>query len=117
MDIPIPGGGDAVSYRLHRHQVVAGTLPEVWAFFKEPRNLESITPHRRWYHRHRFSPVEGGVAIEDLVEYELPLGALGRIVHTIAVRRQLEKIFDYRTQRIALRYPNRTVSASAVVPG
>lgn len=149
-----------MNYRLHRRQVVAATLPEVWAFFKEPSNLESITPpwlgfrivgasdgdlrvgtairyrlrlhgvpfywesriaeylegeqfadeqvrgpYRRWYHRHRFSAVDGGVAIEDEVEYQLPFGFLGRLAHTVLVRRQLEEIFDYRAQVIAVRFP------------
>jgi ligand-binding SRPBCC domain-containing protein len=33
-----------MSYRLHRRQVVAGTLPEVFAFFSDPFNLAVITP-------------------------------------------------------------------------
>ena len=33
-----------MSYRLHRTQMVGGTLEEVFAFFKDHRNLEAITP-------------------------------------------------------------------------
>ncbi|MDA1104744.1 MAG: SRPBCC family protein [Gemmatimonadetes bacterium] len=53
-------------------------------------------PYKRWYHRHLFNEVTAGVEIVDIVEYELPLGPLGRIVHAAVIRSQLESIFDYR---------------------
>jgi ligand-binding SRPBCC domain-containing protein len=146
-------------YRLERHQVVGGTLAEVFAFFKDPHNLEAITPpwlgfsvfkatdrevhagtriryrlrlhgiplqwesciteyaenamfadkqvtgpYRMWHHRHLFREVTGGVRIEDIVDYEMPLGVLGRLVHALAVRRQLRAIFDYRAEKIGNRF-------------
>lgn len=33
-----------MTYRLEHTQLVTGDLPEVFAFFKDPRNLETITP-------------------------------------------------------------------------
>jgi ligand-binding SRPBCC domain-containing protein len=62
-------------------------------------------PYRRWYHRHYFEEVEGGVEILDVVEYQLPLGPLGRVAHAVVVRRQLEEIFDYRHQMIQKLFP------------
>ena len=38
--------------------------------------------------------------MEDHVEYALPFGLLGRLVHRLRVRRQLEEIFDYRRRAI-----------------
>ncbi len=38
--------------------------------------------------------------IEDLVAYELPLGPVGGLVNRIAVRRELEAIFDFRQAQI-----------------
>lgn len=61
-------------------------------------------PYRRWYHRHRFRAVDGGVEIEDLVEYELPLGVLGQLVHSAIVRRQLRQIFEFRRERVRERF-------------
>jgi ligand-binding SRPBCC domain-containing protein len=58
-------------------------------------------PDRQWYHRHLFRAVSGGVEITDIVDYRLPLGALGRLAHVVAVRRQLQAIFDYRERRVA----------------
>jgi hypothetical protein len=36
----------------------------------------------------------------DTVEYVLPFGFLGRVAHALQVRRNVEKIFDYRYERI-----------------
>ncbi|MBA2290841.1 MAG: SRPBCC family protein [Gemmatimonadales bacterium] len=55
-------------------------------------------PYRRWYHRHTFRAVPGGVEMTDAVEYALPFGPLGRLVHWLIVRHQLRAIFDYRTK-------------------
>ncbi len=57
-------------------------------------------PYRRWYHRHLFEEIEGGVRMTDRVEYQLPFGPLGRAVHRLVVRPQLEAIFDYREHSI-----------------
>jgi len=37
----------------------------------------------------------------DVVRYSLPLGIVGRLVHALKVRRDIEKIFDYRSKRIS----------------
>lgn len=58
-------------------------------------------PYTRWYHRHLFEARPGGVEMVDRVEYVLPLGPLGRLVHGLVVRPQLEAIFDYRRDTIA----------------
>ena len=46
-----------------------------------------------------------GVEMTDDVEYRLPFGPLGRLVHWLVVRHQLRAIFDYRTSAIARRFP------------
>jgi ligand-binding SRPBCC domain-containing protein len=53
-----------------------------------------------WIHTHRFEGTAGGVVMRDRVEYELPLGALGRLAHRLLVRRQLDAIFDFRRRAI-----------------
>jgi len=36
----------------------------------------------------------------DVVRYRLPLGIVGRAVHSLNVRRDIEKIFDSRFKRV-----------------
>lgn len=58
-------------------------------------------PYRFWRHRHTFRPTAEGTVVGDRVEYALPFGWIGRIAHRLVVRRQLERIFDYRHRALA----------------
>jgi uncharacterized protein YbjT (DUF2867 family)/ligand-binding SRPBCC domain-containing protein len=71
-----------------------------WEPEAEFEDVQEEGPYRVWIHTHRFEPAGGGVVMRDRVEYELPLGALGRPVHRLLVRRQLEAIFDFRRRAI-----------------
>jgi ligand-binding SRPBCC domain-containing protein len=51
-------------------------------------------PYRTWIHRHTFTEIPGGTRVVDDVEYAVPGGALA---HTLFVKRDLARIFDYRT--------------------
>jgi ligand-binding SRPBCC domain-containing protein len=68
-----------------------------------------VGPYARWHHRHSFRAHAAGVEMLDAVEYRLPFGPLGRLVHWLVVRHQLRAIFDYRTSVIASLYPVRTL--------
>ena len=57
-------------------------------------------PYRRWRHEHTLRASDRGVVMHDRVDYELPFGALGRLVAGWWVRRNLDRIFDYRAQVI-----------------
>jgi ligand-binding SRPBCC domain-containing protein len=57
-------------------------------------------PYSYWHHTHRFQEEEGGTRILDEVRYMMPMSYLGRVVHALFVKRQLNRIFDYRTRII-----------------
>ncbi|WP_341902898.1 SRPBCC family protein [Fluviicola taffensis] len=57
-------------------------------------------PYKMWHHEHHFKEVEGGVEMTDIVSYSLPFGFLGRFVHWLFVRKQLEGIFNYRVKKV-----------------
>jgi ligand-binding SRPBCC domain-containing protein len=57
-------------------------------------------PYKLWQHTHRFSAVEGGTLIADTVEYALPFGVMGRLIHRMHVAQDLSRIFDYREQTV-----------------
>jgi ligand-binding SRPBCC domain-containing protein len=57
-------------------------------------------PYRLWHHRHEFEAVSGGTKMRDIVDYELPFGAIGTIARALFVRRTLDHIFDYRASAI-----------------
>lgn len=63
-------------------------------------------PYRLWRHLHEFRETPDGTEMVDRVDYELPLGPIGSLVHAAFVRRSLAEIFDYRQQRIAELLPD-----------
>lgn len=62
-------------------------------------------PYSFWHHTHSFADKGGFTEMRDEVRYVLPFGILGRIAHALFVKRQLEKIFDYRANVIASFFP------------
>lgn len=63
-------------------------------------------PYKLWHHQHHFKPIEGGVEMTDIVHYRLPLGILGSLAHGIIVKKELQKIFTYRYQKIVALFGN-----------
>lgn len=97
------GLGTEISYRL-RWQIFPMTWHSRISEY-EPGNVfadEMLRgPYARWYHTHHFESVGTGVRMTDVVEYTLPLGPLGGLVHVAVVKGQLDRIFDYRRDAIA----------------
>ncbi len=57
-------------------------------------------PYALWHHKHFISPVDQGVLMEDLIDYKLPFGWMGRLAHPFLVKKQLQKIFSYREAKL-----------------
>jgi ligand-binding SRPBCC domain-containing protein len=58
-------------------------------------------PYRRWIHEHRFAEKDGGTTVHDRVRYSVPGGAL---VNWFFVRRDVEKIFEFRKRELLKRF-------------
>lgn len=58
------------------------------------------SPYAYWRHTHTFEARGADTLVRDHVEYGLPLGPLGRIAHALVVRRDLERIFAFRGERM-----------------
>ncbi|GJM16535.1 MAG: SRPBCC domain-containing protein [Thermodesulfobacteriota bacterium] len=61
-------------------------------------------PYKFWHHQHRFKEIEGGVEAKDLVHYALPLDPLCRIANSLIVTKQLNEIFDFRSDYLENRF-------------
>jgi ligand-binding SRPBCC domain-containing protein len=59
-------------------------------------DLQIRGPYTLWHHQHTFRPTTDGIECRDRVIYKLPGTGLSRIVHALAVKRQLLQIFGYR---------------------
>ena len=94
--------GTRIAYRLRLHGIPVRWESRIAEYAENERFADEqvVGPYRSWYHRHLFHAVPGGVAIEDVVEYQMLFGVLGRVAHAAFVRRQLERIFDHRARII-----------------
>ncbi len=61
-------------------------------------------PYKLWHHTHTFESLKDGTMMRDIVRYALPMGPLGEIAHALWVKRDVERIFDYRRTRIAQKF-------------
>lgn len=57
-------------------------------------------PYAFWHHKHFIRPINGGVEMEDIIDYKLPLGWIGQLAHPILVKPKLKEIFNYRQKKL-----------------
>ena len=57
-------------------------------------------PYALWHHKHFIHEIPGGVLMEDIVDYKVPLGILGQLVHPFLVKPKLDEIFKYRRKAL-----------------
>ena len=63
-------------------------------------DVQLYGPYALWHHKHFINKIEGGVELEDIIDYKVPLGILGQMVHPFIVKPKLEEIFNYRQQKM-----------------
>lgn len=111
------GTGAIIDYRIDWRVVPIRWRTEIVAW-TPPRGFVDVQrrgPYKMWQHTHTFTPVDGGTLLGDTVRYSLPLGPLGRLAHWLAVRRDVERVFDYRESQVAKLFdgnPQRLPAAS-----
>lgn len=104
MDAPSIAQGTHIRYRLRLHGLPIYWTTEIrqWSAPHRFVDVQRSGPYRLWHHTHRFEAHGEKTRMIDIVRYTLPLGILGRIVHSCKVRGDVRKIFDYRFQKIHL---------------
>jgi ligand-binding SRPBCC domain-containing protein len=95
--------GSLIEYRLRLHGVPIRWLTriEIWEPGHRFVDVQVRGPYRLWHHTHTFEPDGDGTLMRDVVRYALPLGPLGELARLAFVRRDLERIFDFRHAAIA----------------
>ena len=82
-------------------------IPTTWVteitHVKEPEYFvdeQRFGPYALWHHKHFITPIEKGIEMVDIVDYKIPFGILGQIVHPIIVQPKLKEIFNYRQKKL-----------------
>ena len=57
-------------------------------------------PYSLWHHKHFLKEIPGGVEMEDVIDYKIPMGILGQLVHPFLVKPKLKEIFEYREKKL-----------------
>jgi ligand-binding SRPBCC domain-containing protein len=94
--------GTLIEYRIHWHFVRLRWVTEIVEWTPPTRfvDVELRGPYKLWHHTHSFTSERGGTTIRDQIRYALPLGPIGALANRLAVCRDLERIFDYRVERV-----------------
>jgi ligand-binding SRPBCC domain-containing protein len=96
--------GTLLDYKLRLHGVPVRwqTRIETWEPPLRFVDTQVKGPYSLWEHTHLFErDGDSAAIIHDRVRYAIPLGPLGALAHHLFVRRDLERIFDYRSEAVS----------------
>lgn len=57
-------------------------------------------PYNFWHHKHFLKEIPGGVEMEDIVHYKIPMGIFGQMAHPFLVKPKLDEIFAFRQKKL-----------------
>ena len=63
-------------------------------------DVQLFGPYALWHHKHFIKEIPGGVEMEDIIDYKVPMGILGQFVHPFLVKPKLNEIFEYRRKKL-----------------
>ncbi len=91
--------GALIDYRIRIHGIPIRWRTEITEWDAPHRfvDVQLRGPYQWWHHEHRFEPCKEGTRIIDEVEFRAPLYWIS---HPLIVKRDVRRIFDYRTQAL-----------------
>jgi uncharacterized protein (TIGR01777 family) len=94
--------GTIINYSLKLHFLPMNWRTEIthWNEGESFTDFQQKGPYQKWDHTHSFFDYKGGTLVDDYVVYKLPFGFLGDFFGNWYVKRDVNKIFGYRTNVI-----------------
>ncbi len=94
--------GTLIDYRLRLRGVPVSWRTRIEAWEPPHRFIDAQVkgPYAVWHHTHTFEPDGDDTLIRDRVRYRIGFGPLGTLAQRLFVRRDLDRIFDYRHKAI-----------------
>ncbi|HEY1509204.1 MAG TPA: SRPBCC family protein [Solirubrobacteraceae bacterium] len=95
--------GTLIEYRLRLHGLRLRWVSRIeeWEPGRRFVDRQLRGPYRLWRHLHEFDARPEGTLVRDTVDYALALGPFGDLADAAFVRRDLDRIFDFRRDQIA----------------
>lgn len=103
--------GQVISYKIKLRGIPL-TWKSLISLYDPPNSFidEQIRgPYAIWHHTHTFKEEDGGTMIEDEVKYAIPFSIIGRICNHLFIKNDLNKIFQYRKEKISLIFNNNNI--------
>ncbi len=72
-------------------------------------------PYALWHHKHFLKEIPGGVEMEDIIDYKVPFGVFGQLVHPILVKPKLKEIFKYREKKLIELFGNLDIETETTI--
>lgn len=103
--------GAFIEYRLRLLSVPFRWMTEITVWEPGVRfvDVQRAGPYLLWEHEHFFEAIEGGTVIRDRLRFAVPGGIIEPLITRVFVRRQVERIFEYRECRIMAMFGERTL--------
>ena len=57
-------------------------------------------PYALWHHKHFIRSIDGGIEMEDIIDYKVPFGWLGKLMQPLLIKPKLKEIFNYRKEKL-----------------
>ncbi len=92
------------SIKVHGMPMKWRTLISAWEPNKRFVDEQLKGPYKKWHHEHSFEAVDGGTLIKDHVTYDVWFGF---ILVPLMIRKDVEKIFGYREEKIREIFPDK----------
>ena len=94
--------GTLIDYKLKINAVPVRwrTLIKTWSPPHSFSDFQIKGPYTKWFHTHTFESLGEGTLMEDVVIYKLPFGFLGRLTALWYVKKDVNKIFNYRFDKV-----------------
>jgi len=94
--------GTLIDYKLKINAVPVKwrTLIKTWCPPHSFSDFQIKGPYTKWFHIHTFKSLGEGTLMEDVVIYKLPFGLLGRLTALWYVKKDMNRIFNYRFEKV-----------------
>jgi len=95
--------GDIVTWRA-RHFGIMWTMTSKITEYDRPHMFvdeQHRGPFKKFHHEHRFTAIDDQTTeLVDVIEFQAPVGPIGRVVERVLLRRHLEQLIDLRNAEL-----------------